>query len=331
MTADVKTKIHGIRVEAHGGADVLKYSEFELREPAAGEARVRIHAAGVNFIDIYQRRGSYPVALPWVPGLEASGIVDEVGDGVTSVKKGDRVAYTGTPGAYAQASIVPADRLIPLPAEMSFEQGAAFPLQGMTAHYLLFEYHKIKKGETVLIHAAAGGMGLLLVQWAKHLGARVIGTVSNEEKAQQAREAGADEVILYSRQDFVEESKKLTNGEGPIFIIDGVGKDTFTKNLQAVASRGHIVLYGSASGPAEPMLPNSLQQRSITVSGGTLFTYLNTRDELLMRANDVLAGIREGWLKLPVNHALPLSEATKAHEILEQRLSTGKIILKTEG
>lgn len=330
MTTELKTKIHGIRVEAHGAAEVLKYSEFELRGPGPGEARIKIHAAGVNFIDVYQRRGTYQVSLPWVPGLEGSGVVDEVGEGVTTVRVGDRVAYTGVPGSYAQAAIVPAERLIPMPEGLSFEQGAAFPLQGMTAHYLLHEFHKLKAGETVLIHAAAGGMGLLLVQWAKKLGARVIGTVSSESKAEQARAAGADHVIIYTEQDFVEESKRLTGGKGPEFIIDGVGKDTFTRSLEAVALRGHVVLYGSASGPAEALLPNSLQARSVTVSGGTLFNYLNCREELLMRATDVMTGIKDGWLKLSVNHVLPLNEANRAHDLLETRKTTGKVVLRTE-
>ncbi len=330
MTTEVKTKIHGIRVEAHGGPEVLKYSEFELRNPGPGEALVKVYASGVNFIDVYQRRGTYPVSLPWTPGLEAAGVVESVGEGVTVVRPGDRVAYTGVPGSYAQSSVVAAERLIPLPAELTFEQGAAFPLQGMTAHYLMNEFYKLKAGETVLIHAAAGGMGLLLVQWAKRMGAHVIGTVSNKLKAEQATAVGADHVIIYTEQDFVEESKRITGGKGPEFIIDGVGKDTFTKNLQAVALRGHVVLFGAASGPADSLMPNSLQSRSVTVSGGSLFNYLNTREELLMRANEVIGGIKDGWLKLAVNHVLPLTEAGKAHEMLESRQTTGKVLLKVE-
>ncbi len=330
MPTSVKTKIQGIRIQEYGGPEVLKFSQFELPPPSPGEARVKLHAAGLNFIDIYQRRGTYRmnVELPYTPGLEGSGVVEELGTGVSEVKIGDRVAYSYGRGSYAEAINIAAKSLIPLPAELSFEQGAAFPLQGMTAQYLLHEFHKIKPGETVLIHAAAGGMGFLLVQWAKHLGARVIGTVSSEEKAKIAREAGADEIIIYSKQDFVQESKKLTKDKGPDFIIDGVGKDTFTKDLDAVASRGHVVLFGSASGPAESLLPNSLQTRSITISGGSLFNYLNTREELLMRANDVLKGIKEGWLRLKIEHVLPMQEANKAHEMMENRQTTGKLILK---
>ncbi len=330
MTTGVKTKTQGIRIEQYGGPEVMKFSQYELPSPAAGEVRVKLHAAGLNFIDIYQRRGTYRanINLPYTPGLEGAGVVEEIGEGVTLVKVGDRVAYTYGPGSYAQANIVRAESLIPLSTEFSFEQGAAFPLQGMTAHYLLHEFHKLQPGETVLIHAAAGGMGGLLVQWAKHIGARVIGTVSSQEKAKVARTAGADEIIIYTEQDFVKESKKLTDGKGPKFIVDGVGKDTFTKNLDAIAPRGHIVIFGAASGPAEPLLPNMLQTKSITVSGGSLNNYLNTREELLTRANAVLQGMKNGWLKLNIEPALPLKDAAKAHEMLENRRTTGKLILK---
>ncbi len=321
--------VKGIKVEKFGGPEVLKLQELELKKPAAGQARIKVAAAGLNFIDIYQRRGEYGVTLPWVPGLEASGIVDEVGEDVTTVKPGDRVAYTSQPGAYAQSSIVKADSLIPLPEGLTFEQGAAFPLQGMTAHYLIHEYRKPKKGDVVLIHAAAGGMGLLLVQWAKHLGATVIGTVSTEEKGKVATAAGVDHIIYYNRENFAERTMKLTDDHGADLIIDGVGKSTFDRNLDAAALRGTVVIYGSASGPAEPIRPNALQKRSLTVSGGSLFNYVLTRDELMYRANDVLQGVSEGWLKLRIEHVLPLSEAAKAHEILEGRQSIGKIVLTT--
>jgi NADPH:quinone reductase len=330
MTADTKIKVQGIRVTEYGGPEVMKFAEYELPEPGQGQARVKIHAAGLNFIDIYQRRGRYPIELPWTPGLEAAGVVEAIGPGVTEVKVGDRVAYSSCPGAYSQASNVPSAKLIPLPKELSFEQGAAFPLQGLTAHYLLHEFYKIKKGDAVLIHAAAGGMGLLLVQWAKHLGAHVIGTVSSQGKAKIAKEVGADEVIIYTEQDFVKESQRLTNGVGPVYIIDGVGKDTFTKNLDAVATKGHVTLFGAASGVADPLSPNSLQQRCITVHGGSLFNFINTREELLMRANGVLEGVKAGWLKLRAEHVLPLKEAAKAQELLENRQTTGKVILNCE-
>jgi len=330
MATGVKTKVQGIRISQHGEAEVLKLEDYELPAPGPGEALVRLHAAGLNFLDIYQRRGSfgYNLPLPYTPGHEGAGVVEQVGAGVTEVKPGDRVAYTSVLGSYSQAAICPADKLIVLPPELTFEQGAAFPLQGMTAHYLVHEFHKIKKGDTVLIHAAAGGMGLLLVQWAKHLGAEVFGTVSTEEKAKRAKEAGADHVILYTEKDFVEEVKRITDNKGVDFIIDGVGKDTFTKNLQAVKARGHVVIFGAASGVAEPVVPNSLMARAITISGGSLYNFLRDRDELLMRANDVLDGIKEGWLKMTIDHVLPLSEAAKAHALLEDRKTVGKVVLK---
>jgi NADPH2:quinone reductase len=328
MTSKTTTKVHGFRVTETGGPQVLTYGDIELPSPGPGQALVRLHAAGVNFLDVGQRRGTYPTKLPFTPGVEASGVVEQVGADVCAVKPGDRVCYTGGPGSYAEANIVKAESLIPLPADLDFVEGAAFPLQGMTAHYLLHEFRKIKRGDVVLIHAAAGGMGLLLVQWAKHLGARVLGTVSTEEKAKIAREAGADDVIIYTRQDFVAESKRLTNDRGPDLIIDGVGKDTFSKNLEAIALRGTAVIFGAASGMAEPVMPNSLMQKSVTICGGSLFNYLLDREELMMRANDVLKGLKEGWLKLRVEHVLPLREAAKAHELLENRQTVGKIVLK---
>jgi NADPH2:quinone reductase len=230
-------------------------------------------------------------------------------------------------GSYAEYNVVKANQLIPLPDYMSFEQGAAFPLQGMTAQYLLHEFHHIKPGDFLLIHAAAGGVGQLLVQWAKKLGAVVIGTVSTEEKAEIARKAGADHVILYTQRDFVVESNKITNNKGADYIIDGVGKTTFMKDLDAVKIRGYISLFGSASGPADPFPPNSLQAKSITLAGGTLFNYLLTRDELLKRANAVMQGIHEGWLKLAIDYQFPLAGVAKAHEMLESRQTTGKLIL----
>jgi NADPH2:quinone reductase len=330
MAKGVKTKVQGIRISQHGEAQVLKLEDYELKAPGPGEALVRLHAAGLNFIDIYQRRGSmgYELPLPYTPGHEGAGVVEQVGEGVTEVKPGDRVAYTSSLGSYSQAAIVPAEKLVVLPAELSFEQGAAFPLQGMTAHYLLHEYHKIKKGETVLVHAAAGGMGLLLVQWAKHLGAEVFGTVSNEQKAIRAREAGADHVIFYTQKDFVEEVMRITKDRGVDFIIDGVGKDTFAKNLQAVATRGYVVIFGASSGVADPVVPNSLMAKAVTISGGSLYNFLRDREELLLRANDVLSGIKEGWLKLTIDHVLPLSEAAKAHALLEDRKTIGKVVLR---
>jgi NADPH2:quinone reductase len=321
-----------IKISSYGGADVLKHSDSEAKPvPAAGQALVRIHAAGLNFVDIYQRRGTYPVQLPYIPGLEASGVVEAVGTGVTGVRPGDRVAYTGHLGSYSEYTTIDAGQLILLPGEMSFEQGAAFPLQGMTAHYLIHDFRKPKPGDTVLVHAAAGGVGLLLVQWAKRLGATVIGTVSTEEKARIATEAGADQVILYTKQDFVSETMRLTNGRGAQLIIDGVGKSTFTGDLEAVSLKGHIVVFGSASGPADPVLPNSLGAKSISLSGGSLGNCIATREDLVRRSGDVLRAISEGWLKLRIDRVLPLADAEAAHRILEDRRSMGKIILKAAG
>jgi NADPH2:quinone reductase len=267
--------------------------------------------------------------MPFTPGREAAGIVEAVGAEVTEFKPGDRVAYAHGLGGYAEYSNVEADFLIHLPGEFSFVQGAAFPLQGMTAHYLLHEFHTIEPGETVLIHAAAGGMGLILTQWAKRMGARVFGTVSSEEKAKLAREAGADEVILYTKENFAEEAQRLTNGKGVDFIIDGVGKTTFPLDLEAVKLRGDIVIYGSASGPADPVSPNSFQTKSITVHGGSLFNFIRLREELTRRAEAVLDGMREGWLKLRIEKEFSLDEAGQAQKLLETRQTTGKLVLKT--
>ncbi len=319
----------GILIEKYGGPEVLQLKELSVAKPGPGQARIKLKAAGLNFIDIYQRRGTYPVNLPYTPGLEGSGIVEEVGADVTVVKPGDRVAYTSQPGGYAEESLVKADSLIPLPENFSFEQGAAFPLQGLTAHYLIHEFRKPQKGDSVLIHAAAGGMGLLLVQWAKHYGATVIGTVSTEEKAKAAKEAGADEIIFYNTENFVDCVKQLTNDVGAQLIIDGVGKTTFAGDLEAVARRGTVVIFGSASGPADPISPNGLQARSITVAGGSLQNFLLTREELLRRANGFLTGVKEGWLKLRIDNVLPLAEAQEAHTLLETRKSIGKIVLTT--
>ncbi len=320
-----------IEVRQFGGPEVLHLREAEIGQPGPGQARVRVMAAGVNFVDIYHRRGSFPRQLPFTPGLEGAGVVEAVGDGVNHVKTGMRVAYTGQPGAYAEASLVQAGSLIPLPDGLSWEQAASFPLQGMTAHYLIHEFRALKPGVVVLIHAAAGGMGLLLVQWAHQLGARVIGTVSTEEKALAAREAGADEVILYTQKDFVAETKRLTGGRGADLIIDGVGKTTFAGNLEAAALRGHIVIYGMASGPADPIGPNSLMGKSLSISGGSLGNYIANREDLLRRAQDVLEGMRAGWLKLRLDKVLPLAQAGDAHRLLEGRKVIGKVVLRTVG
>jgi NADPH2:quinone reductase len=319
-----------IQITEYGGPEVLQLREVVVPTPGAGQALIDVKAAGLNFVDIYHRRGTFPVPLPYIPGHEGSGIVEAVGEGVNNVQPGDRVAWVDSLGAYAEKAVVNAEKLLPLPDGVSFELGAALPLQGLTAHYLIHEFRLPKPGETTLIHAAAGGMGLLLVQWAKHLGARVFGTVSTEEKAKAARDAGADEVILYTTQDFVAETKRLTNDRGVELIIDGVGKTTFTGNLEAAARRGNIVVYGAASGPADPFSPNSLGAKSITVSGGSLPNYTLTREETERRARDLFQGLQQGWLKFRIDHVLPLAQAAEAQRRLERRQTIGKVILKVE-
>ena len=316
-----------IQVERTGGPEVLQLEDVApIEEPGPGQAVVRVVAAGVNFMDVGQRRGSYPRQLPFTPGSEGAGVVESVGEGATEVKPGDRVAFTGVPGAYAEAVIADAGRLIPLPDDFTFEMGAAFPLQGMTAHYLIHEFRKPKAGDFVLVHAAAGGVGGLLVQWARHLGATVIGTTSSEEKAHAAREDGAEHMIVYTDEDFVSETKRITHGHGADLIFDSVGKSTFKGDLDAVARRGQIVVFGASSGPADPVSPNALMGLSVSLSGGCLQNFIRTSEELLRRANDVIQGIRQGWLTLHVT-VLPLEETQQAHRLLESRQTTGKIVL----
>ncbi len=316
-----------IVVHQHGGPEVLKYEDAEIGKPGPGQALIDMKAIGVNFVDVYYRKGYYGDQLPFTPGWEGAGIVESVGEGVSVVKPGDKVAFAGPSSSFAEKSLVQADSLIPVPKEVSFEQAAAFPLQGMTAHYLLHEFRKPKMGDVVLIQAAAGGMGLLLVQWAKHLGAKVFGTVSTPAKAKMAKEAGADEVILYTEKDFAKEAMRLTNHRGVDLIIDGVGKTTSNGNLEAAAIRGHIVIFGAASGPADPISPNALMPRSLSLHGGHLKNFTRTREETLARAKDVLEGLQKGWLKFRIDRTLPLSQAAEAHRLLEGRETTGKIIL----
>jgi len=321
-----------MRVAQYGDPSVLQMQDIPKPQPGPGEALVRVGAAGVNYADIYFRNGAarLPIPFPFTPGIEGAGAVESIGEGVSEVKPGDRVAYaTRGIGSYAEYHAVSVGHLAPLPNKVSFEEGAAAILQGLTAHYLVHEFYPIKRGSTVLVHAAAGGMGLLLVQWLKHLGAVAIGTVSTEEKAKAAREAGADHVILYTKQDFAEEAKKLTGGKGVDYIIDGVGKTTFTKNYDALKNRGWATVFGMASGPAEPVSPNALMTKSLTISGGALFNYMVTRDEMLGRARDVFNGFREGWLKLRIDRTFPLEQAAEAHRLLEGRQTIGKLILKT--
>lgn len=317
-----------IRVYQYGGPEVLRYEEVPVPEPGAGQARVKIEAIGVNFIDVYQRTGLYPLALPFTLGREGAGTVDAVGANVTEVKKGDRVAYAMEPGSYAEYALVPAWKLVPLPRHLDSRSAAAVMLQGMTAHYLTHSTYPLKRGETALVHAAAGGVGLLLIQLAKRRGATVFGTVSTEEKARLAREAGADEVILYTRTDFAAEVKRLTNGAGVHLVYDSVGQSTFEKSLDCLRPRGYMILFGQSSGPVPPFdLGRLAAKGSLFVTRPTLMHYMSDREELLKRANDLFKWIESGELKLRIDRSFPLGEAAEAHRQLEGRNTTGKVLL----
>jgi NADPH2:quinone reductase len=317
-----------VRVHAPGGPEALKFEDVPEPTPKAGEAVVKVDAAGLNYIDVYQRSGLYKLDMPLTLGLEAGGTVTAVAPGVTEVKVGDKVAYTGVPGAYAQYAAVPAARLVVLPQGVSTKQGAAAMLQGMTAHYLACTTYPLKKGDTCLVHAAAGGVGLLLCQMAKMRGARVIGTVSTDEKAKLAREAGADEVILYTKQDFEAEAKRITGGKGLQVVYDSVGKTTFEKGFDVLAPRGMMILYGQSSGPVGPFDAGILGAKgSLFLTRPSLFAYTATREELLQRAGDVLGWIRDGKLKLRMEFEFPLKDVAEAHRALEGRKTTGKVLL----
>ncbi len=322
--------MRAIQISTHGGPEVLTLVNLPVPEPQPHEAVVQIKAAGVNFIDVYFREGRYPAPLPFVDGQEGAGIVSAIGSEVTNVKVGDRVAYVGALGSYAEFAAVPAARLVQIPAELDFNQAAAAMLQGMTAHYLCRSTYPVRKGETALIHAAAGGVGLLLVQMSKRLGARVIATAGSDEKAALAREAGADEVIVYTRDDFEAETRRLTDGQGVQVVYDGVGKSTFEKDLNVLCPRGYLVLFGGASGAVPPFDLIKLSQKgSLFVTRPTLVHYTATREELEWRAGDVLGSIVSGELKLRIHKAYPLEDAQQAHRDLEGRKTTGKLLLIT--
>ena len=318
-----------IQVAQVGGPEVLTLVDLPVPTPKPNEALVEIKASGVNFIDVYFREGRYPTSLPFVNGQEAAGVVTDVGSEVTNVHTGDRVAYTSSLGSYAEYAAVPANRLIKIPDELDFEQAAAAMLQGMTAHYLLYSSYQLKSGESALVQAAAGGVGLLLVQMAKKIGARVIGTAGTHEKAQLARDAGADEVIVYTEADFETETRRLTDGQGVHVVYDGVGKDTFEKGLNVLRPRGYMVLFGGSSGAVPPFDLIKLSQKgSLYITRPTLGHYTAARDELEWRANDVMQMIVRGDLKLRIHKVYPLAEAQQAHRDLEGRKTTGKLLLK---
>ena len=318
-----------IQVSQVGGPEALTLVDLPVPSPKPNEAVVQIKAAGVNFIDVYFREGRYPSPLPFVNGQEAAGVVTDVGSDVKLVQRGDRVAYTSALGSYAEYAAVPENRLVKIPDELDFEQAAAAMLQGMTAHYLTHSTYKLQSGETALVHAAAGGVGSLLVQMAKKIGARVIGTAGTQEKAQLAREAGADECIIYTEKDFETETKRLTDDKGVHVIYDGVGKDTFDKDLNVLRPRGYLVLFGASSGAVPPFDLIKLSQKgSLYITRPTLAHYTAAREELEWRANDVLQMIVRGDLKLRIHKTYPLEEAQQAHRDLEGRKTTGKLLLK---
>lgn len=317
-----------VRIHGYGGVEVLKYEEVEKPEPGAGQVRIKIEAVGVNFIDIYHRIGRYQGSLPLTLGQEGGGVVDAVGANVTDFKPGDRVVYASVQGSYAEYAIVPAWMLVPVPKEVDMQLATAVMLQGLTAHYLTHSTYPLQQGEMALVHAAGGGAGGLLVQIAKLRGARVIGTVSTEEKAALAREAGADEVINYAQSDFEMEVKRITSNKGVDVVYDSVGKDTFEKGLNCLRKRGYMVLYGQSSGPAPQIDPQILNGKgSLFLTRPTLGHYTADRAELVGRTNDLFNWIAAGKLKVRVDKTYPLADAGEAHRYLEGRQSKGKILL----
>ena len=317
-----------IRVNANGGPEVLTLEDIPDPKPGPGQAVVRVEAAGVNFIDVYQRMGLYKIPTPFTLGQEGAGIVSAVGDGVTAVRVGDRVAWTSVLGSYADHVVVPADRLVPLPSTLTTKQGAATMLQGMTAHYLATSTYPLKPGDTCVVHAGAGGVGLLLTQIAKLRGARVITTVSTPEKAALSRAAGADDVVQYTSEDFEAAAKKATGGKGVQVVYDSVGKTTFEKSLASLAPRGLLALFGQSSGPVGPMDPQILAQKgSLFLTRPTLVNYIASTEELRQRSSDLFDWIGKGQLKLRMEHEFALKDVAEAHKALEGRRTTGKVLL----
>ena len=320
--------MHAICIHEYGGPEVLRYEEVSASEPGAGEARVRIEAAGLNYIDVYHRTGLYPSTnMPFTPGREGAGVVEAIGPGVTEVNVGDRVAFATHQGSYTEGATVPSEALVPLPDSIDTQSAAAAILQGMAAHYLTRSTYPLSTSDTALVHAAAGGVGLLLIQMAKTLGARVLGTVSTPEKAQLAKEAGADEVILYTQTDFEAEVKRLTDGQGVDVVYDSVGKTTFDKSLNSLRPRGHLVLFGQSSGTAAPLDLSRLSSGSLFVTRPMLTHYAADREELMERTGDLFEWIATGTLKLRIDRTFPLQDAADAHRALEGRQTTGKVLL----
>jgi NADPH:quinone reductase len=321
--------LRAIQVSEVGGPEVLRLVDVDQPVPGPGQAVVKVAASGVNFLDVYHRQGRYTLPLPFTPGAEGAGTVVEIGPGVADVAVGDRVGWVEIPGTYAEQAVVDASRLVPLPDGVDFEAAAAVLLQGMTAHYLVKDAYSVQPGDTVLVHAAAGGMGLLLTQLITHLGGRVIGTTSTPEKAERARRAGAAEVILYSTvDDLAAEVKRLNGGQGLPVVFDGVGKDTFEASLASLRTRGHLVLFGAASGAVPPFDPIRLAQGgSLTLIRPSLGHFIADRSELLRRATDVLEWVRTKALEVTITARYPLVEVAQAHRDLEARRTTGKLLV----
>src|SRR3954469_17530400 len=319
---------HAIRIHKVGAPDVLSWEEVEVGEPGPGQIRLRQEAVGLNFIDVYHRTGLYQQPLPFTPGTEGAGVVDAVGPDVTNVKKGDRVAYASSIGGYAEARLIEADRVVKLPKDISTEQAAAMMLQGMTAQLLLRSVFPVTKGDTILVHAAAGGVGLIMCQWAATLGATVIGTVGTEEKAELAREHGCAHPLVYSDHDFVAEVQRITDGEKLPVVYDSVGRDTFLKSLDCLKVRGLMVSFGNASGAPEPFPPNMLAQKgSLYLTRPTLYHYIASRPQLEQSANELFHIVGSGKVKIEVQQRFPLADAAEAHRALQARRTTGSTIL----
>lgn len=321
--------VMGIRIHATGGPEVLRWEDLEVGRPGAGQVRLRHTAVGLNFIDTYHRTGLYPLPLPAVIGMEGAGVVEEVGDGVSSVTPGERVAYAGAPvGAYAEARLYPADRLLALPEAVTDDRAAAMMLKGLTAQYLLRRTYRVRAGDAILVHAAAGGVGLILCQWASHLGARVIGTVSTDAKAELASANGCHHPIVTSREDFVARTRELTGGEGVAVVYDSVGRDTWEGSLDCLRPLGMMVSYGNASGPVPPIQPLLLSAKgSLFLTRPTLMAYTSRREELVTAADELFAAVGSGAVRVEVRQRYPLREAATAHRDLEARRTTGSTVL----
>jgi NADPH2:quinone reductase len=319
---------HAIRIHEAGAPETLKWEEVDVGDPGPGQVKIRQEAAGLNFIDVYHRTGLYPQELPFTPGVEGAGVVEAVGANVTNVKQGDRVAYAGPIGGYAEERLIDAERLVKLPDNISCEQAAGMMLQGMTAQMLLRSVYRVNDGDTILVHAAAGGVGLIMCQWAAALGATVIGTVSTEEKAELARANGCAHPILYTSQDFVAEVNRIMNGGKLPVVYDSVGRDTFMKSLDCLRPRGLMVSFGNASGPPDPMPPNVLAQKgSLYLTRPTLYNYIATRAELEQSAAELFDVVSSGKVKIEIKQRFPLKDAAEAHRQLEARKTTGSTIL----